>query len=390
MLQLRPYQKEALKSVQKSFKNKIHKQLLVLPTGAGKTVLFIAITQHFKRKTLILAHRDELITQAYDKYKAFYPNADIGIYKGNNHNLNHQVIISSIQTCNRRILQLKKKQFKLIVLDESHHATSATYQNIISELGFLDNPKKLLIGVTATPQRADKQSLADIFQQITYSISIDKLIKNKYLSPVIGRRILTDFKLTGVTTTMGDFAVGELADAVNIPKRNEFIVNKWKQHALHRKTIAFCVDIQHCKDIAKQFSDNGIVAAAVWGDMNAIERKQILEDFSKGIITVVTSCGILTEGFDDPSVSCIVMARPTKSSGLYTQCIGRGLRVDDSLNATKQDCLVLDFTDKDHNLNTIIPLLDYGVLAIGYISYLRIHLLVTLQAKLHARLLHWK
>lgn len=356
MLQLRSYQKEALKSVQISFKSKIHKQLLVLPTGAGKTVLFIAITQHFKRKTLILAHRDELITQAYDKYKTFYPDADIGIYKGNNHNLDHQVIISSVQTCNRRISQLKKKGFKLLIVDESHHATSATYQNIISELEFLDNPKKLLIGVTATPNRADKQSLADIFQKITYSISIDKLIKDKYLSHVIGRRILTDFKLSAIKTSMGDFAIGELATAVNIPERNTFIVSKWKQHALHRKTIVFCVNVQHCKDVAEEFNKQGIITRAVWGNMNPIERKETLEDFSKGIITIITSCGILTEGFDEPSVSCIVMARPTKSSGLYTQCIGRGLRVDDSLNTTKKDCLVLDFTDKHHNLNTIISL----------------------------------
>ena len=356
MLHLRPYQKEALESVKKSFKNNIHKQLLVLPTGAGKTVLFIAITQHFKRKTLILAHRDELITQAYEKFKKFYPEVDISIYKGNNHDLDHQVIISSVQTCNRRISQLKKKGFKLLIVDESHHATSNTYQNIISELDFLDDPKKLLIGVTATPNRADKQSLADIFQKITYSISIDKLIKDKYLSPVIGRRILTDFKLSGIKTSMGDFAVGELAYAVNIPERNTFIVNKWKQHALHRKTIVFCVNVQHCKDVAEEFNKQGIITRAVWGDMNPIERKETLEDFSKEIITIITSCGILTEGFDEPSVSCIVMARPTKSSGLYTQCIGRGLRIDDSINATKQDCLVLDFTDKHHNLNTIISL----------------------------------
>ena len=113
MLNLRPYQKEALTSVKKSFKSKIHKQLLVLPTGAGKTCLFIAITQHYKRKTLILAHRNELIVQAYEKFKAFYPAADIGIYQGNQHNLDHQVIVSSIQTCNKRIQQLKEKGFKL-------------------------------------------------------------------------------------------------------------------------------------------------------------------------------------------------------------------------------------------------------------------------------------
>ena len=355
-LDLRPYQKEALEKVIKSFNEKTHRQLLVLPTGAGKTCIFIAITQHYQKKTLILAHRDDLIIQNYDKFKKFWPKADIGIYKGKKHNIKHKVIISSVQTCSRlnRLEELKKKGFDVLVIDETHHATSDSYQKIIKELGFFDNPEKLLIGVTATPNRSDKQSLKCIFQEITYSISLEELIKSKYLVPVMARRLLTNFKLKGVKTYMRDFAVSQLAQAVNTLERNNFIISKWKEHAFGRKTVAFCTNVQHCKDFADECNKHEIKAAAVWGDMNPKLRRKILDDFKKGKISVITSCSLLTEGFDEPSVTCIIMARPTKSQTLYIQMIGRGLRISDG----KKDCLVLDFTDRHNHLNATISLKD--------------------------------
>lgn len=355
-MNLRDYQKEALSSVGKSFKNKIHKQVIVLPTGAGKTVLFIAITKYFQQKTLILAHRDELITQAYDKFKTFYPEADIAIFQGNQHSLNHQVIISSVQTCNKRIQQLKKESFNLLIIDEAHHATSKSYQKIISELGFMYDLSKLLIGVTATPMRSDKKSLSSTFQEIVHSVGIDELIKTKHLSPIVARRILTNFKIDGVKTSMGDFAIGELSQAINIPLRNAFIVSKWKEHAVERKTVVFCANVQHCQDVAIEFNKHGLKSAAIWGDMNTVLRKQTLHDFKIGKITVITSCGVLTEGFDEPTITCVVIARPTKSSGLYTQMIGRGLRIDDNPNSTKINCMVLDFTDQHNRLNTVVSI----------------------------------
>lgn len=357
-LSLRPYQKDAIENVIKSFKDKIHKQLLVLPTGSGKTCVFIAIAKYYFRKTLILAHRDELISQAEDKFKKFWPQASVGIYKGQKDTIRHQIIISSVQTCSKskRLEELKKKGFDLLVIDEAHHASADSYQKIIKELGFVDNPEKLLIGVTATPSRADKKSLGSIFQEITYTISFDTLIKSKYLAPIIARRILTDFKINSIKTSMGDFAIGELAHAVNIPERNNFIFLKWKKYALNRKTLAFCVDVQHCKDLSEEFKKHGISAAAVWGDMDRKLRKQVLHDFSTGAISVLTSCSLLTEGFDEPSIACIIMARPTKSQSLYVQMVGRGLRIDSA--SSKEDCLVLDFTDKYNNLNTIVSLPD--------------------------------
>ena len=331
-----------------------------MPTAAGKTVLFVAITRHFKKKTLILAHRDELLTQAKNKFKEFWPNSDVGIYQGKNSSLDHQVIISLVQTCSQpnRLAQLKKEGFSLLVIDECHHATSKSYQKIINELGFVDNPEKLLIGVTATPNRSDKKSLSHIFQEIVFDISIDELIQTNFLSSVTARRLLTSIKLNNIKTSMGDFEIGQLAMAVNIPERNSFIVNKWKEYATNRKTLAFCVSVQHCKDLAAEFNSKEIVAAAVWGNMPYNERQQILHKFHKGTISVVTSCSLLTEGFDEPSISCVLMARPTKSQSLYIQMVGRGLRKDKNPETTKENCLVLDFTDKHNNLDMIISLKD--------------------------------
>ena len=139
---------------------------------------------------------------------------------------------------------------------------------------------------------------------------------------------------------------------MNTTERNAFIVAKFKEYAPERKGIAFCCDVQHCKDLSDAFEAAGIEASSVWGDMEFSERKRTLEVFKQGQIQVIASCGVLTEGYDEPTVNAVIMARPTKSSGLFTQCIGRGLR----LWPGKENCLVLDFTDKHHTLDGIMSL----------------------------------
>ncbi len=358
---LYPYQEDALNSVIDSFHNKqINKQLIVLPTGAGKTILFGAIATTLNKKTLIIAHREELLQQAQNKIKRFWPDSSLNLYLKNNNDLSQTITISSIQTCSQknRLAHLKKINFRVLIIDEAHHATSSSYRKVIKELGFLDDPNKLLLGVTATPIRADKQNLNEIFPQITYSISIEELIDQKYLSPVKARRINTKLRIKKISSRLGDFAIEELALAVNIPERNYFIVSKCKEHALNKKTIVFCTNVQHCKDLALEFKKQGIKAAAVWGDMPHDERKKIIKKFKRGRIKVILSCSLLTEGFDCETIECVVMARPTKSKPLYIQMVGRGLRVDKRKNATKKDCLVLDFTDIHNNLSSIASIQD--------------------------------
>ncbi len=351
---LRDYQIECLEVVLNMFENGIKQQLIILPTGSGKTIIMAAIAKQFTKKTLLLAHREELITQAVDKIKLFWPEVDIGICMADQDDIGCQVVVGSIQSCSKegRLDRLKEQSFQLLMIDEAHHRASRSYQTVIRTLGFLENEKKLLLGVTATPERSDKLELGGIFPQTTFRRSISNMIKGGYLSPVIGRKIQTSFSLNKIKSSNGDFAITDLSEAVNMPERNAFIVSKFKEYAIDRKGIAFCCDVQHCKDIAGAFKAAGIASTAVWGEMESKERKEALEAFKCGQIQVVTSCGILTEGYDEPSVNVIIMARPTKSTSLFTQCIGRGLR----LCPGKENCLVLDFTDKHHTLDGLVSL----------------------------------
>jgi superfamily II DNA or RNA helicase len=353
-IELRDYQKECLATIINESSAGIKRQLISLPTGSGKTVLMSAIAKEIDKKTLILAHREELITQTKEKLKLFWPEAKIGICKAEKDDIDQQIVIGSVQTCCRshRLERLKDQGFELLMIDECHHSVSSSYQSIIKELGFSNSEDKLLIGVTATPMRSDKQGLGDIFQKITYSRSIGTMIKAGYLSPVIGRKILTNFNLERIKTRNGDFAIEDLSEAVNTEERNDLIVSKFKEYTADRKGIAFCVDVQHCKDLAEAFKRAGINAEAVYGDMLTDDRKKALESLKTGKTQVAMSCGILIEGFDEPSIDVILMARPTKSHGLYIQCVGRGLR----LWPGKQDCFVLDFTDRNNVLDAVMSL----------------------------------
>jgi ATP-dependent helicase IRC3 len=353
-IQLREYQEEALNVIAKALSDGISKQLIVLPTGSGKTILMAAIAKHLNKRTLILAHREELIQQAFEKFKLYWPEADIGICKAERDETNHHIVIGSVQSCSKskRLASLKDSAFDVLLIDEAHHATAESYQKIIKELGFHTDQTKLLLGVTATPNRSDKDSLGETFEKVTYSRSISTMIKAGYLSPAIGRKILTNFSLQNIKMQNGDFSICELAEIVNTPERNAFIAEKYKAYATDRKGVAFCVDVAHCKDLSASFEKVGITSKAVWGEMPTEERRNVLEDLKAGRIQVAMSCGVLTEGFDEPSISCIAMARPTKSQSLYIQCIGRGLR----LWPGKQDCLVLDFTDKGHSLDIVMSL----------------------------------
>lgn len=354
-IELRDYQLEAVKSVQKEYKLKTRRQLIVLPTGTGKTIVFAAISKDFNKRTLILAHRDELIQQAVAKARLYWPEADIGIVKADLQEYDHQIVVGSVQSCmyKKRIKRLKEQGFQILIIDEAHHAVAASYQKIIKKLGFIRKTgKQLLLGFTATPERADNLGLGDTFQKIVFMRSIATMIAQGYLCPVSAHRCLTGVSLDGIRTLRGDFQVGDLATAVNIQGRNEFIVDKYQLHGEGRKAVAFCVDVQHCHDLAKAFNDRGITAKAVWGAMDLDERRRTLVELHDGTIKICTSCGVLTEGFDEPSINCILMARPTKSRGLYIQCVGRGLRTD----MGKSDCLVLDFADQGHDLNSVMTL----------------------------------
>ncbi len=363
MLKAREYQLEALEAVSEFRSNGITRQLISLPTGCGKTVIFALLAKELGIRTIVLAHTEELIQQAVAKFKVVSPEVDIGVVKAESDEVEARVVVASVQTASKpkRLSKLKENDFGLMIIDEAHHATAKSYTKVIEALGFFEGfPKKLLVGVTATPKRGDGTGLGNIFEEIVFERSIHTMIRSGYLSSLKGKQVFTHIELAKVGKSKGDFVTSELSKVVNTPARNRLIVDHYIEYASDRKkALAFCADVQHAKDLASNFEENGISSKAVYGAMTLEERTEVLSGFSSGKYKVVTNCQLLTEGFDEPGIDCVIMGRPTQSTSLFTQMIGRGTRAF----PLKQDCLVLDFTDNatKHQLCTVNSSLDGAV-----------------------------
>lgn len=318
--------------------------------NSGKSILFGMVAKEVKARTLVIAHREELLQQAEKKIHLVYPKADIGILQASERKgLDSEICVASIQTAVRHIPELQARGFKLAICDEAHHIVAKTYKTLFESLGFLDDsPDKLLLGVTATAFRADKEQLGDVFQEVVFERSITTMIRSGYLCDVKGLAVETSVDLSDVKTRTGDFAVDELAVAVDTPARNALVADAYMQYGENRHGIVFAVKVDHALHLADEFKSRGISCEAVYGAMPYDQRRDILKRYAKGEIQIVTNVAVLTEGWDAPSTDIILLARPTQSQGLAIQMIGRGLRTAPN----KKDCLIIDFVDttKKHNL----------------------------------------
>jgi len=356
-LKLRPYQEECLQSIHKHYAKGISRQMVHMATGAGKTVVFANLVAQLNCKTLVLAHTRELLEQAKEKIKMICPGSNIGVVQEGQKEFDRDIVISSIQSASREntLEHLQQQGFNLCIYDECHRAGAYSARQVLSTLGFLDaSTEKLLVGCTATPFRQGYKGLAAVFQQVVYRKSVKDLIDLGYLCKPVGVKIKTDLDLSTVETEEGDFRTESLARYMDTPEITQLILETYLERAQTRRTVAFCVNVSHAKNLAGAFKGHGIAAEAIHGGMPLDERANLLERFKSGSITVLANCQILTEGWDCPSVDCILMARPTQSKGLYQQICGRGLR----LYPNKKDCLILDFGSKSHSLCGSAILLD--------------------------------
>jgi ATP-dependent helicase IRC3 len=341
-VQLRPYQQEALEAMLSAEANGIFKQLVVLPTGAGKTVLFaqLPLMRQDSLPMLVLAHRSELLTQARDKIVAINPKLSVGIEQADNKAGYVDVVIASVPTLGRdnssRIEKYPQGYFKTIVVDEAHHAAAPTYRRILDY--FRPN---FLLGVTATPQRSDSVRLTDVFQEIVYYKSIQDLIKEGWLSPLVGYRVKTSTDISDVEIQNGEYKQDQLIEAVDNPSRNNSIVTAYNDLAMDKKTVVFAAGVDHARHLEESFRKNGTSVRVIVGTTEDEERQQILSDFKSGAVRVLVNVGVLTEGFDEPSIQAIILAKPTRSSLLYTQIVGRGTRLYES----KPHCMIIDIAD---------------------------------------------
>jgi superfamily II DNA or RNA helicase len=349
MVQLRAYQQDCLHAVRRAYHAGRRRVLVSLPTGTGKTVVFAQFPRYFamKHRLLVLAHREELLEQARAKFLAVAPDLKVDIEQSSRQaSPEAQVVIGSVATLGRkrsaRLARLDPSSIYLVVVDEAHHAVAPTYRRVFDHFGLLEEgTPRMLVGFTATPYRGDKQRLGEVFEDIAYSRGLREMVANGHLCPIRGWRVSTDVSLDGVRIRRGDFVESQLAAAVDVAERNAAIIRAHADFAPSRRVLVFCVNVAHSKSIASAFRDAGVAAAAVWGEMPKDDRRETLRAFGAGELQLLTNCNLLTEGFDQPRVDCVVMARPTQSKLLYAQMVGRGTR----LHPDKEDLVVIDICD---------------------------------------------
>jgi superfamily II DNA or RNA helicase len=343
---LRKYQEEAVAAVIAARKRGVRRQVVCLPTGAGKTVIFSRLAKLAKRQVLVLAHRSELLEQAREKIaRALGDDRAVAIEQADRRAPDDvKVVVCSLRSLHEARLQrlVAGRRVGLVVYDECHHATADDNQRVLRSLGaFEPEWEGTLLGFTATPARADGVGLDEVFEEIVYSRGLPEMIADGYLVGLRGYRIATAADLTSLGAGGLDFVVEELSEAVDIEERNALVARSLQELARDRRSIVFCVTVAHARRLTQALNAVGIASGVIHGELKADVRADLLARFRRGELQALTNVGVLTEGFDDPEVSCVAMARPTRSQGLYAQCVGRGMRPFPG----KTDCVILDFVD---------------------------------------------
>jgi len=335
-MELRPYQTAAKEAIQSQWSSGVTKTLLVLPTGTGKTIVFSKLAEDCVRdgeRVLILAHRGELLNQAADKM-AKATGLGCAVEKAESTCLDswYRVTVGSVQSLMResRLQRFTPDYFNTIIVDEAHHCISDSYQRV---LGYFDQAK--VLGVTATPDRGDMRNLGQYFESLAYEYTLPKAIRDGYLCKIKAQTIPLKLDLTGVAQQAGDFKASDLGNALD-PYLYQ-IADEMTKYCFDRKTVVFLPLIKTSQKFRDILQSKGFRAVEVNGESG--DRAEVLRDFDTGRYDVLCNSMLLTEGWDCPSVDCIVVLRPTKIRSLYCQMVGRGTRLNDG----KDHLLLLDF-----------------------------------------------
>lgn len=335
-MELRPYQEEARQAVQREWDQGRERTLLVLPTGCGKTIVFCKIAEDRIRlgeRGLILAHRGELLDQAADKlFQATGLRCSVEKAEQSSLGAWERVTVGSVQSLQRekRLEKFRPDHFQFIIVDEAHHALSEGYQRVLEHFS-----GARVLGVTATPDRGDKRDLGQYFDSLAYEYTLPRAIKEGYLSPIKAQTIPLELDLSAVGVQSGDFKAGDLGTALD--PYLEQIAAEMAAACTDRKTVVFLPLVRTSRKFRDILNAHGFRAAEVNGESG--DRAEVLADFEAGKYNVLCNSMLLTEGWDCPSVDCVVVLRPTKVRSLYCQMVGRGTR----LSPGKDHLLLLDF-----------------------------------------------
>ena len=346
---LRPYQEVAVSDACNAL-DKHKNTLVVAPTGAGKTIMLSSLVgKRYKKgkRILVIQHRDELVKQNKEKFEKVNPYITTSIVNGKVKHWDGDAIFSMIQTMSRDRNLRDRPLFDMVVVDEGHHAAADTYVKVIDAVR-MDNENAEIVGFTATPNRGDGKGLRSVFNNCAHQIELATLIREGFL--VRPKSYVVDLgindQLDSVTRRGKEYDMEEVAAIMDRRVINERIVEEWKEKAGDRKTVVFCSTVLHAEHVCEAFLRAGVKANFLIGETPKDERAKMLHDLEFGDMQVIVNVMVLTEGFDAPPVSCIILTRPCSQKGTMVQMIGRGLRIlDPELypNTIKTDCIVMDF-----------------------------------------------
>lgn len=342
-LELKEHQKEALKALEKMRANRETIALLYHATGTGKTVTAVMDAKRCGGRVLFLAHTQELVNQAADTFRRLWPEVTVGRYMEAIKESDAHVVCGSIQSVALHLDAFKDNDFDYLIIDEAHHASADTYQKVLAYF-----KPEFTLGLTATPERTDdNQVILDIFKNTAHKLDIQTAVEIGELVPIRCIRIHTNIDLTKVRFNSVQYNIRDLESKIYVPERNKLIVDTWLQYVRDKRTVVFCASVKHAEQIAEMFREAGVKAASVSGGMKQSERKEFQDKFVNREIQVLCACDLLNEGWDCPETEVLFMARPTMSKVLYTQQLGRGMRLFEG----KESLMVFDFVDNASQYN---------------------------------------
>ena len=361
---LMDHQEEALAGLARMREENKSIALLYHATGTGKTVTAVSDAKKVGKRTLFLAHRQELVDQAMKAFRKIWPDVTVGRYEGSIREKDAYIVCGTIQSVAGNLEDFQPEDFGYLVIDECHHGTAETYRKVMSYFR-----PSFTLGLTATPERADGEDLLSVFQNVAHKLDLRSAVEQGTLVPVRCIRIKTNIDMRDVRINGFKYNTQDLESTIRVPERNQLIVDTWKEYVKDKPTVVFCASVTHAEEIAGRFREAGMDARCVSGGTNAKERKRILEGYEAGNIPILCACDLLNEGWDSPHTQVLFMARPTMSRTIYLQQLGRGMRKAPG----KEFLMVFDFVDNanlfnmPYSLHRILGLKDYtpGGMAVG-------------------------
>lgn len=342
IIELKEHQAEALENLEKMRAAGETIALLHHATGTGKTVTAVSDAKKVGKRTLFLGHTKELIYQAKSTFDDLWPEKNAGLYVAEDKEKYSHILCGSVQSISNNLDRFKPDEFSYLIIDEAHHGTASTYKKILSFF-----KPEFTLGLTATPYRSDGDNILEEFKTVAHKLDLKTAVEIGELVPIRCIRVKTNIDISDVRINGIKYNTQDLESKLFIPERNKVIVDTYKEFIKNKKTVIFCASVRHAEAVSNLLVEEGIKSCAVSGAMKNQERKKIIKEYEHGNIDVLCACDLLNEGWDSPNTKVLFMARPTMSKTLYTQQLGRGMRL-----AKDKDCLmVFDFIDNANLFN---------------------------------------